>query len=104
MNLAALGDDNVRTYGEYPALIFEDRELTNVDQQRAASRLAHALRRLGIAAGDRVVVMLPNCPEVIQAYTAILKVGAVIVPVVFLLSGDEVRHILAHSEARLLIT
>jgi long-chain acyl-CoA synthetase len=53
---------------------------TNVEQQRAANRLAHALTRLGVAEGDRVVVMLPNCPEVLQACAAILKVGAVIVP------------------------
>ncbi|MBI1847269.1 MAG: long-chain fatty acid--CoA ligase [Candidatus Rokubacteria bacterium] len=104
MNLAALGDDNVTTFGEYPALAFEGREITNVDQQRAANRLANALGRLGVGVGDRVVVMLPNCPEVTQAYAAILKLGAVIVPVVFLLSPEEVRHILAHSEARALVT
>jgi long-chain acyl-CoA synthetase len=104
MNLATLGDDNVQTYGEYPALVFEGRELTNVDQQRGANRLAHALAAQGVRPGDRVVVMLPNCPEVMQAYAAILKLGAVVVPVVFLLGPREVRHILDHSEARLLIT
>src|SRR5262249_36814951 len=71
---------------------------------RSASRLAHALHRLGVGAGDRVVVMLPNCPEVLQSYAAILKVGAVVVPVIFLLSADEVRRILDHSGARLLVT
>ncbi len=70
MNLAALGKDNVRTFGECPALAFEGRQLTNVDQQRAANRLANALRRLGAGPGDRVVVMLPNCPEVMQMYAA----------------------------------
>jgi long-chain acyl-CoA synthetase len=104
VNLATLGEENLRRYGEYPALVFEGRELTNADQQRAAHRLAHALGRLGVGPGDRVVVMLPNCPEVLEAYRAILEVGAVIVPVIFLLSPEEVRHILAHAEARLLIT
>jgi long-chain acyl-CoA synthetase len=104
MNLAALGEDNVRTYGEYVTLAFEGRELTNVEQQRAANRLANALRRLGLGPGDRVVVMLPNGPEVLQAYAAILKLGAVIVPVVFLLGPEEIRHILDHSDAKLLVT
>src|SRR5262249_33074880 len=94
----------LRRYGEYPVLAFEGRELTNVDQQRAASRLAHALRRLGIGPGDRVVVMLPNCPQVLQAYAAILALGAVVVPVIFLLNPTEVRHILDHSGARLVVT
>src|SRR6185295_7264132 len=60
MTLTRLADDGLDKYGEYVALAFEGRQYTNVDQQRAASRLAHALRRLGIAPGDRVVVMLPN--------------------------------------------
>ncbi len=104
MNLARLGEESVERFGEYVSLAFEDREYTNVEQQRAAGRLAHALTRLGVAEGDRVVVMLPNCPEVLQAYAAILKAGAIIVPVVFLLSADEVRHILADCEARVVIT
>ncbi|HBH01505.1 MAG TPA: long-chain fatty acid--CoA ligase [Candidatus Rokubacteria bacterium] len=104
MNLAWLGEENVRRFGEYVALHFEGREWTNVDGQRAANRLANALRRLGIGPGDRVVVMLPNCPEVLQAYAAILKLGAVIVPVIFLLNPEEVRHILADSGARLALT
>jgi long-chain acyl-CoA synthetase len=104
MNLAALAEENVRTFGEYVALHFEGREYTNVEQQRAAARVAHALGRLGVGVGDRVVVLLPNCPEVMQAYGGILRLGAVIVPVVFLLSPDEVRHILEDSEAKVVIT
>jgi long-chain acyl-CoA synthetase len=104
VNLAALGEENLRRFGEYPALVFEGREITNRDQQAAANRLAHALRRLGIGPDDRVVVMLPNCPEVLQSYAAILKLGAVAVPVIFLLGPPEVRHILEHSGARAVIT
>ncbi|MBI2207367.1 MAG: long-chain fatty acid--CoA ligase [Candidatus Rokubacteria bacterium] len=104
MNLAALGEENVRTYGEFVSLVFEGRELTNVEQQRQADRLANALRKRGIAAGDRVVVMLPNCPEVLQAYAGILKTGAVVVPIIFLLNAEEVRHILGDSGAKLVIT
>jgi long-chain acyl-CoA synthetase len=104
VNLATLGDESLRRYGEHVVLAFEGRELTNVDQQRAAARLGHALRRLGVGVGDRVVVMLPNCPEVMQAYGAVLRIGAVIVPVVFLLGPGEVRHILEHSEAKVVIT
>jgi long-chain acyl-CoA synthetase len=104
VNLATLGEDSIRTYGEYAALTFEGRELTNVDQQRFARRLANALRRRGVEPGDRVVVMLPNCPEVLQAYAGISRLGGVVVPVVFLLGADEVRHILSHSGAKALIT
>jgi long-chain acyl-CoA synthetase len=103
MTLARLAEDALDKYGEYVALAFEGRRYTNLDQQRSASRLAHALRRLGVGPGDRVVVMLPNCPEVIQSYGAILKCGAVIVPIIFLLGDKEVAHILADSEAKVVI-
>jgi long-chain acyl-CoA synthetase len=104
MNLARLGEESVQRWGEYVSLAFDGREWTNVEQQRAANRFAHALRRLGLGAGDRVVVLLPNCPEVMQAYAGILKVGGVIVPIVFLLGPSEIRHILADSEARVVVT
>jgi long-chain acyl-CoA synthetase len=104
MNLARLGVDSVQRHGEYVSLVFDGLEWTNVAQQRAADRFAHALGRLGVAPGDRVLVLLPNCPEVLQAYGGILKAGAVIVPVVFLLGPAEVRHILEDSGAKVVVT
>lgn len=104
MSLALLSDDNIQRFGEYEALAFEGRRITNMDQHRAASRVAHALVRLGVQPGDRVVVMLPNCPQVMQSYGGILRVGAVIVPVIFLLGEAEVAHIVADSEAPVVIT
>jgi long-chain acyl-CoA synthetase len=104
LTLARLGDESIQRFGEYEALAFEGRRLTNVDQVRAACRVAYALRRLGVETGDRVVVMLPNCPEVMQSYGGILRLGAVIVPVIFLLGEAEVAHILADSEAKVVIT
>ncbi|HEY7037865.1 MAG TPA: long-chain fatty acid--CoA ligase [Methylomirabilota bacterium] len=104
MSLTRLADEALDRFGEYTALAFEGRQYTNLDQQRASSRLAHALRRLGVGSGDRVVVLLPNCPEVLQSYGAILKCGAVIVPLIFLLGDREVAHILADSEAKVVIT
>jgi long-chain acyl-CoA synthetase len=104
MSLTRLADESLDKYGEYVALAFEGRRYTNLEQARAAARLAHALRRLGIGPGDRVLVMLPNCPEVIQSYGAILRCGGVIVPVIFLLGEREVAHIVADSEAKVVIT
>jgi long-chain acyl-CoA synthetase len=104
MTLTRLAEESLEKFGEYPALHFEGREHTNLDQHRGACRVAAVLRRLGVEPGDRVVVMLPNCPEVVQSYGGILRAGAVIVPIIFLLGDREVAHILAHSEARVVIT
>ena len=104
MSLTTLAAESLQQYGEYVSLAFEGRRYTNVDQDKSACRLAHVLRRLGIGPGDRVMVMLPNCPEVTSSYSAILKAGGVIVPVIFLLGDKEVAHILGDSEAAVVIT
>src|SRR5678815_4801155 len=104
MSLTRLAEESLEKYGEYVALAFEGRQYTNVEQHRTAGRVANALRRLGVEPGDRVMVMLPNCPEVLQTYGGILRAGGVIVPVIFLLGDAEVAHILADSESKVVIT
>jgi long-chain acyl-CoA synthetase len=104
VNLARLGEEGLQRYGEYVSLAFEGHEYTNVEQQRYANQLANALVSRGIQPGDRIVVMLPNCPEVLQSYSGILRTGAVVVPVIFLLNAVEVGHILADSGTRIAIT
>ena len=63
MSLTRLAEESLDKYGEYVALAFEGRQYTNLEQAQAASRQAHALRRLGVGPGDRVVVMLPIAPR-----------------------------------------
>ncbi len=84
---------NYLHFGTYKMLIHEDqqqeevREYTNVDVAREATQLAAGLQSLGIQKGDRVIVMMINSPEVIIAYQAIARAGAIIIPVLPLLKG-----------------
>ena len=73
MNLASLVEHNLREFGEYETTVFEGNWITNRGQAERSFRFANALRSLGVGPGDRVVVMLPNCPEVTQCYGAILR-------------------------------
>ena len=104
MNLASLTDYNLETYGEYEATIYEGRTFTNRELFESGRRLANALTGLGIGPGDRVAVMLPNCPEVGISYGGILRMGGVVVPVLFLLATDELQHILTDADAKAIIT
>ena len=104
MNLTRLAEQNVKNFGEYTAFIFEGREYTNVAMESESFRLAHALREIGVERGDRVIVHLPNCPEVLLGYQAILKLGAIILPVLFLLGPDELTYIAEDSGATAIIT
>lgn len=104
MNVASLAERNVETFGTYTQLWFEGREFTNVELLGAAARFATALKDAGVREGDRIGVMLPNLPEVGIAYGALLRMGAIVMPMVFLLAVPEIRHILEDSEATFIIT
>src|SRR5436305_8231906 len=103
-----LSNYNCQKYGPFKSLIYEDgeevHEYSNVEIAKEATQLAVGLRRLGIEKGDRVIVMMPNCPEVIISYQAIARAGAVIIPVLPLLKGTEVRYIAENSGAKAIIT
>src|SRR5947209_18881855 len=71
---------------------------------REAAQLATGLQTLGIDKGDRVIVMMLNCPEVIISYQAIARAGGIIIPVLPLLKGPEVRYIAENSAAKAIIT
>jgi long-chain acyl-CoA synthetase len=104
MNLVALADETLQIFGEYPFLIFDNRTYTNREIIQEATRLAGSLQKLGVKQGDHVVVMLPNCPEVIISYQGILRSGGVIVPLIPLINEKELTHILANCEAVAMIT
>ncbi len=103
-NLAALGEDSFERHGDYESLWFEGRWYRSGELFDRGRRLAGGLRELGISAGDRVAVMLPNCPEVGISYGALWRAGAAITPVVFLLPPPELRYVLEHSRARAIVT
>src|SRR5262249_33096538 len=72
-------DMGAMNYPDRPATIFFGREMTFRELQDRAYRLATALAELGIAKGDRVGIMLPNCPQFPIAFWGILRAGAVVV-------------------------
>ena len=86
------------------SLIFEGAEHRSGQLFSRARSVAAGLSGLGIAPGERVVVLMANCPEVPIAYNAIWRAGAVVTPVVFLVAPPELEHILADSAAAALIT
>src|SRR5437879_5273186 len=103
-NLAQLAEDAYGRLGDHEALIFEDQTLRSGELRERAHRVAAGLTELGIHPGDRVVVLMANCPEVLIAYNALWRAGAAITPVVFLVSGDELAHILSDSGATTVVT
>src|SRR5712691_4089598 len=103
-NLAVLAERAFERLGDHESLVFEDTHYRSGQLFERARRLAAGLSGLGVAPGDRVVVLMANCPEVPIAYNAIWRAGAVVTPVVFLVTPAELEHILADSGAVAVIT
>ena len=104
MNVAELFRENIHTYGEQINLVYEGKAYSNVETDQISSQLAHQLQSLRIEPRDRVLVTMPNCPEVIFAYLGITKAGAVVVPVMPLLQPDEIRFIIEDSQPKAVLT
>lgn len=104
MNLARLLDDHVSNFGDYDAQYFEGRWYSTGEILNRTKGFAAGLLELGVEKGDRVVVLLPNCPEVGISYWAAWRIGAAVTPVIFLLPPPEIRRILEDSEAKVAIT
>jgi long-chain acyl-CoA synthetase len=104
MNLAGVAEERVREQGERVSLFYEGREISNVEMQLASRRLARALKDLGVKRGDRVILQMPNCPEVLQGFGAIWRIGAVVVPINYLVGEEETAYIYQDSGAKVVIS
>jgi fatty-acyl-CoA synthase len=85
------------------AIIFEGNRISYLDLHRKISCGCCWLHALGIEKGDRVAVMLGNCPEFLELFLACSKLGAIFVPVNFRLAAPELDYTLVHSRPRLFV-
>ena len=109
MNVAVFADRAMERFGDYDSVVGvslsgPDTTHSSGDLHRTSLRLSSALQRLGVQPGERVVVMIPNAPEITALYAAIARCGAVVLPMPFLLADGEVRRLLADAEPVVVIT
>ncbi|MEE9429132.1 MAG: AMP-binding protein [Paracoccaceae bacterium] len=74
------------------------------DLELASNRLANSLRARGIGRGDRVAILLPQCPEVLITHFAVYKLAAIAVPLFTLFGPDALAYRLADSSAKAIVT
>ena len=98
LNLAAL------QFTDRPATAFREAQLTFGEIKAQVDQLATALARLGIGKGDRVGIMLPNCPQYLISFFAIVRLGAIVANVNPIYTAREVEMVARDSGMRAIIT
>ncbi len=101
--LVDLLDDAVRRFGPAPALDFFGATTTYAELGDRVARAAEGLRRLGVGPGDRVAIMLPNSPQHVVAFYAVLRLGAIVVEHNPLYTAEELAFQLGDHRPKVVI-
>ncbi|HVY96759.1 MAG TPA: AMP-binding protein [Solirubrobacterales bacterium] len=109
MTLGAVLARRVRERPDATYLVFEDSggdvlELTYAEFADRVEALAGGLAALGVGRGDRVLMQLPNCPELVTAMFAVARLGAIFVPSNTANRISELAHLIATTEPVLVMT
>ncbi|MEN9712212.1 MAG: hypothetical protein RLY90_473 [Pseudomonadota bacterium] len=97
-------ETSARRYPNKTALVFLGTQLTYAQLRSKAERLAAFLQSLGVQKGDRIVLDMQNCPQLVIAHFAILRANAVVVPVNPMNRAEELKHYITDPDARIAIT
>ena len=88
----------------HPALLFKGATVTYSALEHSSDAFACALLSLGVAAGDRVALLLPNCPQFVIAELAAWKIGAIVAPLNPLHAEPELQSALHDTGAETIVT
>lgn len=101
--VGSLPERAAQRWGGRQALSFQSRRWSFAELAQGVDRTARGLMALGVEPGEKVALWMLNRPEWIEAMFAVMKVGAVLVPVNTRLRTSDVGYILSHSQAQTLL-
>ena len=102
-NLVELLDSTTLEVSSKTALVFGSKSIIYQQLNDSSRQLASALFELGVRRGDKVGLWLPNCPEFVYSFFAILRLGATVVPINTMLKREEARYVVEDSLSKILI-
>ena len=91
-------------YPQKVALVFMGKTWTYSQLQFEAEKIASALRKMGVKKGDRVVLDMQNCPQLVMTHFAILRLDAVVVPVNPMNRTEELKHYILDPDTKVAVT
>jgi fatty-acyl-CoA synthase len=106
IEVTTVGDlvDRAATRTDGDAIVFPDVRVTYPELAAETTRFARSLRGLGVCAGDKVAILMPNCLDFAVAFVAAAKLGAVTVPVNGRFKAHELTHVISHADVKVLLT
>lgn len=93
----------VKYYPKKTAVIDGEKEFTYQAFGQRVDQLSTALHQAGIVKGDHVAVMMPNTHYMLECFYGICQLGAVMVPLNYRLSAEDLEYIIRHSDSKMLI-
>lgn len=104
LTLHGMLDQAAARHADAPYIVTDDRSWSYAQVRDWSRRLASGLRACGVAAGDKVAIILANYPEFVALKFAVSRLGAAAVPINMLNRRDELRYLLQQSDSRVLVT
>src|SRR4030095_6170664 len=102
--LGSLPERAAQRWGAREALYSKGQRWSFAELSASVDRLARGLIALGVSPGEKVALWMVNRPEFIEAMFAVIKIGAVLVPINTRFRTDDVAYVLGQSDATTLIT
>jgi acyl-CoA synthetase (AMP-forming)/AMP-acid ligase II len=85
-------------------IVYDEESWSFSQFNERVNRLANALKKLGVQKGDRIGMLSVNCPQYVETYFAVAKIGGIFVPLNFKSKPDELGYLISHAEATILLT
>ncbi|MEN1967508.1 long-chain fatty acid--CoA ligase [Lentibacillus sp. N15] len=102
-SLSAMLNETIANYGDHKAIHFYGNEITYHRLGELVNAFTAALQEAGINKGDRVAIMLPNCPQYVISYFGILQAGGIVTQINPMLVGKELEYILTDSGVKTVV-
>ena len=95
---------SAKRYPNKTALVFLGTSMRYAELLAGAEKVAAFLQSVGVQSGDRVVLNMQNCPQLVMAHFGILRANAVVVPVNPMNRAEELKHYITDPDAKVAIT
>jgi long-chain acyl-CoA synthetase len=95
--------ETARQRPEHPALVFKGASISYAELDQSSNALAAALHKAGVQKGDRVAMLMPNCPQLVISFFGAWKAGAIVAPLNPLYTEHELVYTLNECSAETVI-